>query len=80
MIKVNKTFLRKALHDGTLTIEALPDGNLSDFLKLLKENQVGEVVVFGGAVRDIFLNQSIAGIDVTVKRKFVFQMNSEITS
>jgi hypothetical protein len=50
-----------------LTLHEIPFGDLCDFLKLLQQENLDDIVVVGGAVRDLLLSQPCNDIDIAVK-------------
>ncbi|MGE5308213.1 MAG: dephospho-CoA kinase, partial [Deltaproteobacteria bacterium] len=59
--------LSKAIRDHAIDPAEISDEGLCDFLRFLKENDCGNIVVFGGAVRDIFFGKQANDFDITVK-------------
>ena len=43
------------------------DGDLNSFITLLRNNDLNNIVVVGGAVRDIILNRPYKDIDIAIR-------------
>jgi len=64
---LNKDLVSKALETGYIDPPNIADKSLRDFLRFLKEEGLNDIVVVGGAVRDIFWEKPINDLDITVK-------------
>ncbi len=60
-------FAGKVLSSGSMDILGIQDAKVRSFLDFLRENELPDIVVVGGAVRDIFWNKASKDIDITVK-------------
>jgi len=67
---VDTTLVEEAIANRKIPLEELPKG-LREFLEYLREQGLTDVVVFGGAVRDIFFGLEPADIDVSFKVRLV---------
>jgi len=65
--RLNTPLVNKALTGKRINIKNIRDKNLKAFLRFLKRKHLEDIVVMGGAVRDIFFDKAINDIDVTVK-------------
>lgn len=50
-----------------LTLPEIPDSDLRDFIELLRQENLHDIVVVGGAVRDLLLSQPCKDIDIAVR-------------
>jgi hypothetical protein len=63
----NWDLMRIVLRDGQLPLSCINDHRLKSFLAWLTLYRIDDVVVVGGAVRDLFFAEPIKDIDITAK-------------
>ncbi|MDD4980957.1 MAG: ATP-binding protein, partial [Candidatus Omnitrophica bacterium] len=64
------SLVKKALKAHQVPLGKIKDKNLTAFLEFLREKSLDNIVVFGGAVRDIFFHLPINDLDITVRIPF----------
>ncbi|MFA4991171.1 MAG: (d)CMP kinase [Candidatus Omnitrophota bacterium] len=66
---LNISLVGRAFKEKKIDLNSIKDQNLKAFLSFLKKNELGNIIVMGGAVRDIFFDEFVNDIDLTVKVK-----------
>jgi HEAT repeat protein len=56
-----------ALKRGAVSPEEIRDGRLQRFMDFLKTNELNDIVLVGGAVRDAIVGETVEDLDITVK-------------
>ena len=64
------SLVEKGKNNNRISLSDIRDENLRAFLEFLKENSLTKILVYGGAVRDVFFGRRISDIDITVKIEF----------
>ncbi|PIQ84146.1 MAG: hypothetical protein COV75_03755, partial [Candidatus Omnitrophica bacterium CG11_big_fil_rev_8_21_14_0_20_63_9] len=64
-VPLNRSLLQAA-QAGQIDVERIPDERLRAFLQWLRQHKLDDIVVFGGAVRDLLLGTSPDDLDVTI--------------
>ena len=59
--------VREALSNGAIPLHKIKDKRLAKLLTFLSDQNINDVVVFGGAVRDIFFNKKSRDIDFGIR-------------
>lgn len=67
--KFDANLVNKTLSTGRISLAEIQDKNLKAFLQFLNEHGIDDLVVVGGAVRDVFFGNGINDIDIGVKVK-----------
>ncbi len=80
-IGLNVELAKKAIKTGKIDIEEdISDSKLTDFLKLLKEINLTDIVVFGGVIKDIFFGEEINDIDISIKMQLTYEEIESFTT
>lgn len=64
---LNVSIINAALTNGQIPTNVIEDRNLRAFLDLLNERHINDLVVTGGAVRDVFFDKKAKDIDIGVR-------------
>ncbi|MBA7516936.1 hypothetical protein ES705_08986 [subsurface metagenome] len=76
---MNKILVEQAIETGKVNLNYIRDENLKSFLKFLRDNGLEEVVIIGGAVRDILFGKKVDDIDISIKIKLTDVEREEFT-
>jgi 2-hydroxy-3-keto-5-methylthiopentenyl-1-phosphate phosphatase len=66
-VNLNRELVQVAINRGRVHIERIHDPDLRDFLNFLKNNDLRDIVLMGGAIRDIFFDETPYDLDVTLR-------------